>query len=760
MRLACAGLVSWFDKAASIVAPSRLMASFLERQFVRWQLERGKESWKRLQIFSIDAWLAAKWQEARYSDGDVPALLSPVQESILWQTIVEREHPELFDSASTAQLAMRAASLLSEWHIPPSADAWNENADALHFGRWHASFESVCSEHGWMTRAEAWTQVSKWIRTGLCKRELTMFAGFETFSPALRNVMAALGEFAHPEPLTDRKPVQPVIITQRESFEDEIEHAARCARHAFEEQPSRSIAVIVPELRENRKLVERLFQHVFYPSSALNFDAAQSEDCVFHVNAGRPVGEAPLVASALLLTNLLRSRIPTADASAILRCPFVTGAEAERTLRASADLRLRRNRDVDVSFSDMVASTVDCEILATVWPRVRRLVRSVSERLEYGEWRDLFGDLLSAIGWPGEGLSSQEEDLVELWKRTLSDLGSLGMVSAPVRYETAVAALRRLLSARVTETGSFLSPVQVLDPNDAPGLEFDCILVTGISSEAWLPPVLLSPLVPLKLQRAAGVPGSSPENLRNMRERITRSIFSAAPRVAASYSGLLSPLAEPYVASGAPALEQWRGKLPRQSFTPVALDQFEDGEAPPFHSAEVVRGGTGILKSQSLCPFRAFAEYRMRAQTPEEMCLGFDSRDRGGFLHKALQLVWNVLKTHDALRSSPPDELGKLVEDAVQLAVRDDASSPFHRLATDSERRRLEDLILQWLAIERGRHESFSVEMIEEDRFYEVAGLRLKLRIDRIDRLRDGSVLLIDYKSGEQKRAKLEGERP
>ncbi len=41
-----------------------------------------------------------------------------------------------------------------------------------------------------------------------------------------------------------------------------------------------------------------------------------------------------------------------------------------------------------------------------------------------------------------------------------------------------------------------------------------------------------------------------------------------------------------------------------------------------------------------------------------------------------------------------------------------------------------------------------------------MAGLRLRLRLDRIDRLDNGHFLLIDYKSGEQTRPKLEGERP
>jgi ATP-dependent helicase/nuclease subunit B len=52
------------------------------------------------------------------------------------------------------------------------------------------------------------------------------------------------------------------------------------------------------------------------------------------------------------------------------------------------------------------------------------------------------------------------------------------------------------------------------------------------------------------------------------------------------------------------------------------------------------------------------------------------------------------------------------------------------------------------------------VETIEQECIYEVPGLRLRLRVDRMDRLANGKVLLIDYKSGKQTRNKLNCPRP
>ena len=63
------------------------------------------------------------------------------------------------------------------------------------------------------------------------------------------------------------------------------------------------------------------------------------------------------------------------------------------------------------------------------------------------------------------------------------------------------------------------------------------------------------------------------------------------------------------------------------------------------------------------------------------------------------------------------------------------------------EETRLIDLVTQWLKYEAARV-PFTVVETEEKTDVSIAGLSLKLRLDRIDRLNDGSLLVIDYKSG------------
>jgi ATP-dependent helicase/nuclease subunit B len=380
------------------------------------------------------------------------------------------------------------------------------------------------------------------------------------------------------------------------------------------------------------------------------------------------------------------------------------------------------------------------------------------------EWSDRFGDLLNALGWPGDSLlSASEQKAVEGWKLALSDLAALDFVSGPVPFEIALGKLRRiLLSNSGAETGNWSSPVQILDADDAFGLAFDSAFIAGLSEETWLLPQPLNPFLPAQLQRLFHVSGSAPDDLENERYRKAESLFAVAPLIVGSYSGRLAALAKSFSAKSSRALALWAGRSPLESFPPVSLGPaLTDDQAPPFESMEAASGGVSIMKSQSLCPFRAFAEYRLQAQRPEDACFGLDARDRGGYLHKALENVWKVLQTSARLRSTDPQRLQAIVQQAVQQAVHDGEGGPFHQVINRTERERLEALILQWFSeFESTRRTPFSVEQVEEKRSVEIAGLHLRLRVDRIDRLEDGTVLLLDYKSGKLSEKDLLGERP
>ncbi len=750
MRLACRDLSPWFERDATIVTPNSFLAGVGGEQFARERLKQGEETWQRPTIYGLEAWTVSCWSEARYSSTAIPTLLSPAQERTLWHSIIEQDHPNLFDVSATVRLAREAAELLAQWHIASEGEAWNEHADARQFQHWYRLLRRKCRENGWITRADLARLVPAWIADGMIRPKLTVFVGFEAAPPALQNLQDALG------PLSVRLAFDRDRLSHRaaakacDDLAGEIEFASRRLRFLLEAKPDRSLALFVPELSAQYGLVERTLDSVFFPSVATKISGSQSAavESLFRVAVRGRLLDHPLVAAALLLLNLASPRIDHADAGAILRCPFVKGAQAERDQRALADIELRKRRELDVSLENVVAAARACPIFNACLKRAEKPIAKASQARSLPEWSELISDLLSALGWPGEAnLTAREEQIIDQWKEQLSTLSGLGLVSPAVTFEGALANLRRLLSVRL-ERGDWSSPIQVLDAEQAEGVVFDAAIAVGLSEETWPPRRRISPLIPLKLQRFL-------RSAADERLRATRVLFKSAPEVLATFQKRIAPAAEGFIATKDVDLATWEGRVPVESFPPATLQQFSDGQAPSFVMQGEMRGGTGIIKAQSQCPFQAFAKYRLHARRPEDACFGFDAMERGSFVHKALEKVWQRLGSQSALRNTPRMDLRLLVSEAIAEAVPEREKGPLHQLSVETERERLEEVILEWLDVERERNEPFIVETMEQERRFEVPGLSLKLRVDRIDRLRNGSLVLIDYKSGKQTKPKL-----
>ncbi len=440
------------------------------------------------------------------------------------------------------------------------------------------------------------------------------------------------------------------------------------------------------------------------------------------------------------------------------------------TARARLDATLRKKRVMEVTAEKLWDEAVRCPALRKALSALRKVQGALQDSSSPRDWSEAAWGLLGALGWPegDRGLTSEEHQAIEAWASLLSEVGSLESVEPAMDTARFVVRVRDSAARTTFEPEKLGAPVQIMGLLEAAGSTFDSMWIMGLDDGAWPARSAPTAFIPAALQREHGVPQASPEMQLEFAVRMRDRLLRSAGEVVFSYpekegdtelrpSPLLDELERR-------PLDEVAGALHRMwAEGPLASDESEtlsDEAGPAIAEGTLVKGGTKILETQSACPFRAFFELRLGANDMESPQPGLDNRQRGNIVHKALEFVWRQLKTRDGLlaRESLPCLVSECVEQAIAAA---DAAgtADWERSLAAIERERVTALILELLECEKQRAPFFVVES-EQLQTVDLGGLRMHVKVDRMDRLEDGGLALIDYKTGAVNVKSWEGERP
>jgi probable DNA repair protein len=386
------------------------------------------------------------------------------------------------------------------------------------------------------------------------------------------------------------------------------------------------------------------------------------------------------------------------------------------------------------------------------------------------DWSALVPQLLESAGFAASrALSSAEFQAVRRWQQALEACGSLGSDGRRMRWNEFMAALGHALDETLFAPESRDAPMQIAGPAESAGLTADAVWFLGAHEDAWPPRGSTHPLLPLPVQREAAMPHATPQLDWELARAITVRLLASGAAVCFSYARQEKG-SEARPSRLVTQLAMFPQPLPEELKTPPHPEPstilFEDcSRIPIFATAEETSGGASVLTFQSQCPFKAFATARLGAQSWERAEAGLTAAQRGLLLHAALHAVWagppQGIRTHEELLAL--GDRGPFVAGHVERVFRAEISAALRdrlpRRYLEIEQVRLIDLVCSWLDYEAGRRE-FNVEATELNSQVTIAGLALKLRLDRVDRLNDGSLLVIDYKSGQVSPRSWELPRP
>jgi probable DNA repair protein len=767
--IAASEIDAWLRGDGVVVTASDRAARALSSAFHRARQDEGLSAWPAPNILDWKSFVRAAWQE-RAMDGRL--IMNPNQEEAIWASIAgsDAHIATLLDGPRhrLANLAMEAHELLCLYapHFLRSAARSNWQQDAGAFSDWLIRFEQACRAGNLFSGSRLPLELIAILEQTAARKEgqqrpPLLLVGFDRLLPVQRSLCDAWGKWRF---AASSNAAEKMVFHKASDVQAELAACALWCKDLLSTNPRARLLVISQDIANCRGEIERAFL----------YHASPEERPAFEFSLGVPLSQIPLAQSALLLLRWLSGPVAEHELDWLFSTRRVAANSQENAALQSHMRALRRRGLQQPSWSlpsfieQARPNTLPSAWVARITATGKRLNDLCRETRSPLDWAELVPQLLEDAAWPGaDPLTSVEFQAGERWQGAIEICGSLGFDGRRVHWNEFVSDLTRGLETILFSPESQGAPILIAGPAESAGLAADGIWFLGATEDAWPAVGPTHPLLPPGVQREAGMPHATPQLDWDLASAITDRLRHFAREFRVSYSGQkdgvdVRPSRLIVQAAGAP-LQVPNELSASRATTPGAVPVY-DTTRIPFPAGNVA-GGASLLTFQSQCPFKAFATARLGAQSWERAEAGLTAAQRGQLLHAVLHSIWGGppegIRGHAELEAL--QDRRTFVEGHVRRALRNEMGPTLRRRMParylQLEERRLIRLVTEWLNYELTRI-AFQVTDTELNEEIPVAGLSLGLRIDRIDRLIDGSMLVIDYKTGNVSRKSWEMPRP
>ncbi|HZJ16875.1 MAG TPA: hypothetical protein VFD27_17605, partial [Chthoniobacteraceae bacterium] len=509
--------------AICVVTPNRRLARSLGAEFDRYQTERSKAVWETPQIVPFSAFVAALYDVAQHDPAlaNVPSPLTAAQERVVWEAVVRDSELGMLSSEAGAALAAETWALAHQWNVAPRVRRYTAVADTRVFVNWAGEYYRRVEAAHATDAARLPDIVREYLGAGTVSGPLRLvLAGFDETTPQQQQLFDALVTRGT---VCERFEPTPHVATPRRvrclDEHDENERMADwVAAHLAADARAR-IGIVVPQLGSRRRALTAALDAVLVPDRLLAPASARP----YTVSLGGALADIALVAFFLRSIRLTLGTVPFEVASAVLRSPYFAGSVDECDARGLVDSQLRqrcqRSVDFERIFQGVQASAHDYDV-----DQLRAGLRALSQwRAQHAtrsrrasEWASAFSQAVQSISAFAGGrtvseyaLDSNDYQALARWQELLGEFAALDRTVGRLTAAAALSQLERIARETIFQPDGGAPPVQVLGVLEANALTFDHVWIMGLTAEAWPPSVQADPLLPIELQRAAGMPGAS-----------------------------------------------------------------------------------------------------------------------------------------------------------------------------------------------------------------------------------------------------------
>jgi len=754
-----------------ICATARL-ARALQTVLNQQQLATKQALWQTPKILTLQQWLQEFSTNVMLSgevkDDYFPThVLNHFTEELLWQEAVEQclakhELVDLFDVKNIAKLAMEANKILIEWQITDQQlNAYFISTETRQFLRWRAAFDSLCKKNDALEAARILVLQADIIRhTQLPLPNHMQWLGFDSITPLEQHLIDVLkSKNVNIEIVHTNTKNQTLTQTGLGDINAECRAAVAWAKHHLNINPRARLAIFSPVLANIRRLLTDLLDDTFHPETlhGNQYEAPR----LYDFSLGLALNEQLIVRTALNLLRLSASSkaVEQPTISALLLDVYWGDLDTldERSL---LDARIRKQLTRSFTLKQLLTLISKNDYPNQLLEYIRKIQTAQQnwpKKQLPSVWAQYFSNHLETLKWSQtHSLSSHEHQAKQKWLDVLANFSTLDNFIGMLSATDAVQKLQQLCNATMfqPEAGENVR-IQVLGMLESLPESVDAIWVIGMNDQYWPPPAAPNALIPAALQRDLQTSGANPDVQSIFAQKIHARLCGSAAEVNFSWSRKdgdrelrVSPLLTQIpLTSNAAQIETLAESLAQ----PLPMEILEDSIAPPLLPNEQLRGGSKLLEAQAICPAWAFYQYRLGAKKLEEPSEGLDNMARGNLVHAALQHFWLTCKDSNTLKTLSEKALEDMIATAIDKALqqmKDEFSVNLPTQIIKIERRRLQQLLQAWLALEKQRAD-FVVKDCEATHTLNIEGLEITCRIDRIDMLEDNNLVVIDYKTGD-----------
>ncbi|HEX8713627.1 MAG TPA: PD-(D/E)XK nuclease family protein [Terracidiphilus sp.] len=774
-----ADLDAWLRSGGLVVTASERAARALFAAFHRARRAEGLRAWPAPAIQSWSEFTRTEWLQRSF-DGRL--ILNSAQEESLWAEIIsaQGQTASLLEGPRhrVARLAMEAHALLCAYAPqllqPRMRSTWQNDAAA--FSNWLTAFDEKCRAGNLICGARLPLDLVSLLesRSAAESRPPLLLAGFDRIQPVQRALFDALGqwtEFTLPKQVGAGAPGLDSGTWDGSSLRahfyeaaDTQSELAACAiwcSHRLAANPHARILVVSQDAATRRGEMERAFSRHL------------GSEALFEFTLGIPVDQVPLAHCAHLLLRWLTTSLAEHEIDWLFASGYAAGPQESSALQSAMRHFRRRNLEQPTWPLDSFLAHYRTSKTASASPAVAWLDRMTQARQRVADfsrqsrapldWAEFASQLLESMGWPAAAdtpaarpLASAEFQAARRFHQAVETAGSLGFDGRRVSWQDFLSSLARVLDQTLFALESRDTPVQIIGPAESAGLTADAIWFLGANEDVWPASAPTHPLLPVQVQKQFVMPHSSPQLDWDLAQLIIVRLLATAPEVNFTFAhqiGGVESRPSRIIAQTAGAPQPLPSNLAAPPDPAPLTGTFPDTSLIQ-HQPGKVEGGATVLTYQSQCPFKAFASTRLGAQAWEPAQPSLTPAQRGKLLHAVMHAIWagppDGLRNLDQLQNLAdlPSFVAAHVRRVFQSEVPGHLRVRMPNAYLELEELRLVRLISDWLNFEATRFD-FEVLRTEDKRTIHLAGLTFDLRLDRIDRLNDGSLLVIDYKTGD-----------